>query len=126
MGAMGSVAVEVRGVALGIQQGQTAADEGAIVKAVRCWPGETEVVPRHIQAEVVSFDVVVVGVGIVETPVGDADIYALAVEEGVDGAFQPPTLLHTVGAGVEARVVAFYLGNGVRDTVLQYFFATVQ
>ena len=126
VGAVGAVAVEVRRVALGGEEVTMAADEGAVVEALRSGACQAEMVPCHIQAEVVAGHVVVVGVRIVEAPVGDADVDIFAGEGGVRGPFQAEAVLHAVRAGVEARTVALLLGNLVRDAVLQHLLVALQ
>ena len=95
----------------------------AIALVSRRGTRELEVIPGHLQTQI-ACACIVVGVRIVEAPVGDADIHTLAVvSEVIDDA---ETLVYTVGAGVETVLVAFGGGNGMRDAVLYHLFGTLQ
>ena len=117
MGAVGPVAVEVRGVAFGFYEVGVAGDEGAIAQALIGGGGlgVAEVVPGVVDTPVVAVACVEVGVGVVEAPVGDADIHARAVVAVVDR--QADAGFHLVGAGVGACVVHHGAAYGVRDAV---------
>ena len=74
---------------------------GTIV--IPLWGGsfKSELVPSTQQAAIVGTVVVVVGVLVVESPVGDAYQHILACV----GAGESESLLHTVGTGVDTCAV---------------------
>ena len=115
MGPVSTVSVKVRGVPTRSEQVVASADKGAVVKALGSRSREAEMVPGHLQT-VVALPVVVVGVRVVEAPVGDAYIYVLS-REGRVGNVQTQSSLHTVRAGIETGVVALRRRYTVRDAV---------
>ena len=121
MGTMGGITIEAEGVALRGDEVVAVGVFGAVVKACRCGSSHAELVPGLQDTAVVLAIVVVVGVRVVETPVGDADKNTLA---GV-GLGQPETAVHTVGAGIVARFVQQRL-DGTCLAVYQHFCALVE